>query len=110
MSLTLEKSPPFRIDATDQFAWYYEKAGENVARRFVDAVDSTILQLAKHPDLGSIRKFKHPKLLGLRSFRVAPPFDKLLIFYRVMGNTLYVWRLMHGSRDFQRRLTEPPGS
>ena len=89
MSLTIEKSALFRTDATKQFVWYYDKAGENVARRFLGAVDLTLLQLARHPDLGTALQFEHPKLRGLRSFRVASPFDKLLIFYRLQSKIDY---------------------
>ena len=52
---------------------------------------------------------KHPLLQGLRSFRVEPPFDKLLVFYRSTEQALQAWRLMHGTRDLPRRLVEPPG-
>ena len=49
-------------------------------------------------------------LQGLRSFRVEPPFKKLLIFYRIEGDWIEAWRLMHGARDLPRRLAELPAA
>jgi toxin ParE1/3/4 len=45
----------------------------------------------------------------LHSFRVEPPFNVHLIFYRVVDDALFAERLMHGARDLPRRLLEPPG-
>jgi plasmid stabilization system protein ParE len=41
---------------------------------------------------------------------VTAPFRVHLIFYRVEGECLVVFRVMHGMRDLPRRLIEPPGS
>ena len=109
MSRAVEKSPLFHADVMSQFGWYFEKAGEQLAWQFFEAVDFTILKLAGHPDLGSVRHFHDPMLHGLRSLSIEAPFHKFLIFYRVTETTVMAWRLMHGSRDLPRRLTEPPG-
>ena len=109
MSLPVEKSQLFETDVTGQFAWYVAEAGEPVAWRFLAAVELTLAKLAKQPEMGSLRRFRNPRLQGLRSFRVEPPCDKLLVFYRSTEQALQAWRLMHGARDLPRRLVEPPG-
>jgi plasmid stabilization system protein ParE len=70
-------------------------------------VDARLGLLCDQPDLGRIRRFRHPKLQGLRSFTVKRPFRRFLIFYRTDGRTLQAVRLMDGSRDLPRRLFEP---
>ena len=110
MNLTVEKSPLFDSDVTGQFGWYLDEAGAELAWRFFSAVDATITKLARQPDIGRVRRFQNPALQGLRSFRVEPPFDRLLIFYRVTEDKLQLWRLMHGARDLPRRLVEPTES
>ncbi len=110
MSLALHKASQFETDVVFQFEWYHAKAGEAVAWRFFDAVDSTLLGLTRQPGLGKATRFRHPELHGLRSFRVHAPFDAHLIFYRTTEHMLSVERLMHGARDLPRRLREPPGS
>ena len=109
MSLPVEKSPLFETDVTGRFAYYVDEAGEEVAWRFLAAVELTLAKLGKQPEMGSIRRFRNPLLQGLRSFRVEPPFDRFLVFYRSTDQALQAWRLMHGARDLPRRLVEPPG-
>ena len=109
MSLAIQRGAFFIADFEIQFAWYVEKAGAEVAWRFESALDHSLRKLSNRPDLGRNRHFRNPKLHGLRSYRVERPFKKLLIFYRFTGDCLQAVRLMHGSRDLPRRLTEPPG-
>jgi plasmid stabilization system protein ParE len=107
MKLSLQRAYEFNADFEQQYRWYADHAGEEIAERFLRAVADTLPRLAELPDLGRRRKFRHPMLRDLRSFQVERPFQKILIFYRVMGNTLQAWRLIHGARDLPRRLTEP---
>jgi toxin ParE1/3/4 len=107
MSLTIEKSALFHADVTDQFRWYFKEGGEELAWRFFKAVDMTVLKLSGRPEFGHKRRFRHPLLQDLWSYRVEPPFGRYLIFYRSDSETLRVWRLMHGARDLPRRLVEP---
>jgi plasmid stabilization system protein ParE len=108
MSLTLQRADAFIADFEQQARWYVREANEAVARRYLRALESTLLLLCGHPGLGRIRRFRHPQLRGIRSFRVEPPFDRHLIFYRYDAKALYAERVMHGSRDLPRRLREPP--
>jgi plasmid stabilization system protein ParE len=110
VSLGLQKADAFREDFTMQALWYVRQAGDEVARRFQKAVDSTLSLLCEQPGIGRIRRFRHPKLQGLRSFPLKRPFHRLLIFYRANKLTLQAVRLMHGARDLPRRLAELPGS
>jgi len=91
-----------------QALWYVREAGEELARRFQQAVDSRLRLLSEQPGLGRLRRFNHPRLRGLRSFALDPPFHRYLIFYREDGTTLQAVRLMDGARDLPRRLAEPP--
>lgn len=106
MKLTLQRADEFNADFDQQYRWYLEQAGDEVAEQFLQAVPVTLRLLAGQSDLGRRRKFRHPILRGLYSFQVERPFQKILIFYRVTENTLQTWRLMHGARDLPRRLSE----
>jgi toxin ParE1/3/4 len=107
MKLTLQRADEFNADFDQQYRWYLEQAGEEVAEHFLQAVAVTLPLLAEHSDLGRRRNFRNPMLRGLRSFQVKNPFQKILIFYRVTEISLEAWRLMHGSRDLPDRLVEP---
>lgn len=102
--LRIEKSEQFSTDVVHQFGWYHKQAGDALAFRFLSSVDSTIIRIAVRPDLGRKRNFAKPALQGLRSFAVAAPFERLLVFYRATPEVLQLWRLMHGARDLQRKL------
>lgn len=110
MSLSLRRAGAFIGDFDHEFRWYLAEAGEIVARRYLDAVWKSLEGLAAQPGLGKLRSFPHPALRGLRSFRVAPPFDVHLIFYRYTETELFAERIMSGRRDLPRRLRESPGA
>jgi toxin ParE1/3/4 len=110
MNLTLHRSDDFNRDFDLQYRWYLEQAGEAVAERYLQALLATLRLLATQPGLGREREFRHPSLRGMRSFRLASPFEVHLIFYRHDADRLLAERLMHGARDLPRRLVEPPGA
>lgn len=106
MKLPLHRGEKFNSDFHQQYLWYLQQVGEGLAERFLNAVEKTLQFLLTQPSLGRRRKFRHPALAGIRSFRVEPPFQKLLVFYRFTANELTVERLMHSARDLPRRLIE----
>ena len=110
MSFALQKADDFREDFALRALWYVREAGAEVARRFQESVDATLQQLCLHPELGRARRFRHPKLQGLRSQIVERPFHRTVIFYRVHEDALQAVRLIHGARDLPRRLAEAPRS
>jgi plasmid stabilization system protein ParE len=107
MNLTLHRADAFNADFDQQHRWYLEKVGEELAERFLKAVENTLQSLSSQPDLGRRRKFRHPALARIHSFQVKSPFQKILIFYRHNATELSAERLMHGARDLPRRLSEP---
>lgn len=109
MNLALHRSDDFNRDFDLQYRWYLEQAGEAVAENYLQALLRTLRLLASQPELGRLRKFRHPALRGIRSFRLASPFEVHLIFYRFHSGELFAERLMHGARDLPRRLVEPAG-
>lgn len=110
MSLRLAQAADFQEDFALRARWYVREAGGEVALRYHAAVDSTLRLLCDQPELGRKRRFRHPKLQGLRSFLVQRPFNRLIIFYRVSGDVLHAVRLIHGARDLPRRLVETPAT
>jgi plasmid stabilization system protein ParE len=74
MSLQLEQAADFREDFALRARWFVREAGGEVARRYQEAVDSTLRLLCAQPEMGRKRRFRHPLLQGLRSFPVQRPF------------------------------------
>ncbi len=106
--MRIRKSSAFFADFEHVARWYVREAGVEVARRWLDALDATLMEFKATPGLGRLRRFAHPELHGLRSFRVQRPFHRYLVFYRWTADELSVERVVHGSRDLPKRLLETP--
>src|SRR5438093_693755 len=109
MSGVFRRSPLFTADVQREFARYWDEAGEHVAWRFEAAVELTLLAITRQPGLGRQRRFRHPALRELRSFRVEPPFNKLLVFYRVDGVCVEAWSLDAWRAGFAPALARTTG-
>ena len=66
--------------------------------RFLSAVESTVDQIVRSPEIGGIYETRNPRLKSMRVWRVAE-FKKYLIFYRVIGKRIEIVRILHGARD-----------
>lgn len=106
MKLLLHRAEKFNADFDQQYRWYLQQAGEELASRFLDALEITLEKLVMEPDLGRQRKFRNAALADICSFQIEKPFQKILIFYRHNVRELSAERLMHGARDLQKRLAE----
>lgn len=81
----------------DEVADYYLEAGEEVALRFVDAVERAVSQINRSPQSGSLRFSYELEIPGLRDRRV----DRFpyLVFYIFGDEVVDVWRILHTRRD-----------
>src|SRR4051794_16871639 len=102
--MSLSKSDDFIADVEGQFEWYENKAGWDVAERYLASVEATCSLIEKHPQLGPGGAFKHPRLQAWRFFVIPRPFNKHLVFYEVIGADVVMRRAMHGRRNLRQRL------
>jgi toxin ParE1/3/4 len=84
---------------------FIAKDNPDAATRVVEAAYETFNTLAANPGLGSPRKFKNSRLLGIRSFPVTG-FDNYLIFYRNVKEGIQVHHVYHGARDLESLFNE----
>jgi toxin ParE1/3/4 len=68
------------------------------ATRVIEAAYETFRSLASTPGLGRPRKFRDPRLKGVRSWHVSG-FNNYLVFYRPTSNGIQVLHVYHGARD-----------
>jgi len=108
--MSVRKSDDFISDIERQYRWYLENANEDVAERYLAAIEATCQLLGRHPQLGPRGRFNDPRLRDWRFFVVFRPFHKHVLFYEVNGEDAVMRRAMHGHRDLPRRLLEPPGT
>jgi toxin ParE1/3/4 len=96
--------PAARDDIIRQYRWYLvERDAPDAALRFLDAVEESIGQLSRMPEMGPPREIRNPVLKGLRVCPVNG-FEEILIFYLVRGGALRIIRVLHGKRDVDRIL------
>ena len=94
--------PAFETDLEQ--AWLrITRAGSAVADGFIDAVERTVSQIARQPQIGWQRPWKHQALIGLRSWRVEG-FPKYLVFYRIEHQAIAILAVLHGARLLERIL------
>jgi plasmid stabilization system protein ParE len=108
VSQPIRYAPWFDADVQLRTARYAEQAGPKVANRFVDALQATVTKLANNPCRGHPAYPKDPDLADLRVIQLVRPFQKYLLYYRIVGEMLILERLIYGGRDLPRRLRESP--
>ena len=90
-------------DDVFELAQYLIDRSDDSARRFVDAVQKTLKDLAAMPGVGSPKQFRDPALAAVRSWRVEG-FPNYLIYYVPTGDGIDVFAIMHGARDVEHEL------
>src|SRR5579864_2104802 len=93
MALLLSRQIKAEVDEI----WSYiavESGSVDIADRVVDAITETFLQISRHPNLGRRRDDLRK---GLRSV----PSGSYVVFYRVEGNNVRIFHVVHGRRDIK---------
>ncbi|GGA91849.1 type II toxin-antitoxin system RelE/ParE family toxin [Ornithinibacillus halotolerans] len=72
------------------------------AYNMMDKIFSNLEQLTSFPKLGN--KLDH-KLIKYYEFRMLN-IDPYVAFYRIMNNTVYIYRILHGARDYIKILKD----
>ena len=110
MSLEVVHAQYFPADLVKYSRWYASERDEALAESYVDAVNTTVELVARNPGIGKRCSYKQRALAELRYFPVLKPFNRHVLFYRFSSTVLTAFRAIHGMRDLQRRLVQPPNA
>jgi len=102
----VRKREAAKRDLIAQWVWYAENADMETADRFLAAADSTATILAGQPEGGHRIFVTKTELQGIRRFPVSDGFESMLLFYFPLQDGIDLVRVVHGSRDLQRLLSE----
>jgi len=69
---------------------------------FLDAAFETFDLLGEFPEMGSLARFQHPGLQGVRYFVLSPPFNRWLIFYRSTNYGVDIQRVLYGNINWRQ--------
>jgi toxin ParE1/3/4 len=92
--------PAAILDVEESALFYMIEANEAVATRFEEAVRNTFDWILENPAAGAQREYLSPRLSGLRLWPVRG-FEKHLVFYHVVEESVEVVRVLHGARDIE---------
>jgi toxin ParE1/3/4 len=98
MALLLSRQVKTEVDEI----WSYiavESGSVDIADRVVDAITETFLQISRHPNLGRRRDDLRK---GLRSI----PSGSYVVVYRVEGNNVRIFHVVHGRRDVKAAIRQ----
>ena len=98
MNSPVTQRPRARLDLLDQFVYFGEQVGVELAERYFTAVDETCRRLVVHPLSGDLYDSGIARLKGLRRIQVSG-FESYLIFYLAIDHGIDVVRVLHGARD-----------
>jgi toxin ParE1/3/4 len=73
----------------------------NSAERFLSNIDATLQRIAQFPELGRKRDELYP---GSRSF----PYQRYLIFYRLLNNDIEIFRVVSDYQDLTSLFEDSP--
>jgi plasmid stabilization system protein ParE len=104
MRRRIRRHPAVADDITGT-ASYIADNSVRAAIRFVDAVETTLKWLIRHPGAGALREFDDPRLARVRSWSVQG-FRKHLILYEIEATGIYILAILHGARDLPRVLPD----
>ena len=94
-------------DLDDQAAYLATEANLDTALRFYDAASVTFGKIASMPGIGEQWPSAHPRLAGLRIWRIEG-FERHLIVYRARDDGIEIVRVVHGARDIDAVLEIGP--
>lgn len=98
MSSRVTQRPRARLDLLEQFVYFGEQAGVELADRYIAAVEGTCLLLADQPFSGVSYDAGIARLNGLRRMPVRGFFSYLL-FYLPGEEGIDLVRVLHAGRD-----------
>lgn len=89
-------------DVEEATAYYASRGGLYLVGRFIEALESALRRISRHPGLGSTR---YAELLRVPGLRCAPVEKFLfLVFYVEHSEFIDVWRVLQAERDVPESL------
>jgi toxin ParE1/3/4 len=97
---------PAAVDDMDEIFSYISQDNLAAAELILEKLDREIIKLEGFPNMGSVLTDDEYTIIqpGYR-FIVVKPY---LVFYRIINNTVIIYRILHGRRDYLRELFDSP--
>lgn len=92
-------------DVEETIDYYLLEGSERAALGFIKALENAYPHISRHPAIGSPRYAHEPNLPGLRSW----PLTRYpqIVFYVERSDHIDVWRVLDGTSDVPKWMSEP---
>jgi toxin ParE1/3/4 len=90
-------------DIQEQAAWYGQRSGDDLAKRWENEVTAALIRIEKNPRCGAKCGFSADELQNIRRIPITG-FPRHLIFYRSEKEEIRILRVLHGARDLENLL------
>lgn len=96
------KYAPAAVDDLDEIFSYISQDHIAAVETTLEKINERITKLSEFPNMGSVLSDEEYTMIqrGYR-FIVVQPY---LVFYRIKDNTVIIYRILHGRRDYLREL------
>lgn len=96
--INVEILSPAWLELEEIAEYHLNAVGVNSARNITDKILSSLERLEHHP---LSCPFAPDEELRLQDYRMLA-CGKYVCFYRLIGNTVFVYHIVHGSRDYSK--------
>ena len=87
---------PSAVDDLDEIILYIAESDKNEALKVKNEIIDKIEKLKEFPKLGRIVSEVKIRKKGYRML----VYESYLIFYRIIEEKIYIYRILHGKRDY----------
>jgi len=95
MAAAVRKRACSRRDLVEHYVYLAEHASGETADRFLSNAEESG-ELSRHPEMGAHVPLRHPRLAGMRKWRVSG-FERYLIFYLPRQDGVSIVRVLHAA-------------
>lgn len=99
MKYQIFKRPQAERDIEECFV-YIAEDNLDVGVYFLVAVEDSLEQIARFPDIGKRRQFRDKRFEDVRMWHVKK-YENYLIFYIASNDRIEIIRILHGSREIE---------
>lgn len=104
MKRRLRRTRQVRDDLIAIYGFLHARSPQ-AAERVFDAIEASIRALLQKPGLGRRWDSRDPRLEGMRVL-VVTRYPNYLVFFRLAGRNVEIFRVVHGARELERLIDE----
>ena len=99
MSRAIRRSARVRRDLIEIYTYIHERS-PGAAEKVLHSIEKNIRSLSDSPGIGHYWASSDPRFQGVR-IAVVHPYRNYLIFFRLVEETVEVYRVVHGARELE---------